>query len=103
LAARHAKLHAPHAARRTPPLAPLRPQEWYALVANAEFYCNDPQNESLAEQLRERVRYYKEQNREMDFYLVPNPAWLDAKFPAQGKQVKRPCMALVSTDKQWIM
>ena len=72
-------------------------------MANAEFYCNDPQNESLAEQLRERVRYYKEQNREMDFYLVPNPAWLDAKFPAQGKQVKRPCMALVSTDKQWIM
>jgi hypothetical protein len=77
-------------------------QEWYALVANAEFFCNDVQNEPLAEQLRERVRYFKEQNREMDFYLVPNPQWLDAKFPEQAKQVRRPCMALVSTDKQWI-
>ena len=77
-------------------------QTWYALVANAEFFCNDPQNEPMAEQLRERVRYYKEQGRETDFYLVPNPAWLDAKFPAKAKQVARPCMALVSTDVQWI-
>lgn len=75
---------------------------WYALIANAEFFCNDVQNESLAEQLRERVRYYKEQNREADFFMVPNPTWLDAKFPAKGKQVARPCMALVSTDEQWI-
>eukprot|EP00879_Flechtneria_rotunda_P007862 GHRR01008238.1.p1 GENE.GHRR01008238.1~~GHRR01008238.1.p1 ORF type:complete len:213 (+),score=64.38 GHRR01008238.1:132-770(+) len=76
--------------------------QWYALVANAEFFCNDVQNESLAEQLRERVRYFKEQNRPTDFYLIPNPTWLDANFPAQAKQVRRPCLALVSTDKQWI-
>jgi hypothetical protein len=30
--------------------------QWYGLVANAEFFCNDVQNEPLAEQLRERVR-----------------------------------------------
>lgn len=77
-------------------------QEWVALVANAEFFCNDPQNEPMAEQLRERVRYFKEQNREIDFFLVPNPEWLDGKFAAQGKQVRRPCMALVSPDKTWI-
>jgi hypothetical protein len=35
--------------------------------------------------------------------MVPNPTWLDAKFPQQAKQVKRPCVALVSTDKQWIV
>lgn len=34
-------------------------QQWYALVANAEFWFNDVQNESLAEQLRERVRFFK--------------------------------------------
>ena len=34
-------------------------QQYYALVANAEFYFNDVQNESLAEQLRERVRFFK--------------------------------------------
>jgi hypothetical protein len=60
------------------------------------------QNESIAEQLRERVRYFKEQGREMDFYMVPNPVWLDAKYPEKGKQVKRPCVALVSTDTTWI-
>jgi hypothetical protein len=82
--------------------AAVYPQTWYALVANAEFFCNDVQNEPLAEQLRERVRYFKEQGRPIDFYMVPNPTWLDAKFPQQGKQVARPCVALVSTDKQWI-
>jgi hypothetical protein len=30
--------------------------QWIGLVANAEFFCNDVQNEPLAEQLRERVR-----------------------------------------------
>lgn len=62
---------------------------------------NDVQNESLAEQLRERVRFFKEINREVDFYLVPEPGWLD-KFPDQAKQISRPCVALVSTDKTWI-
>lgn len=74
---------------------------WIALVANAEFFCNDVQNEPLAEQLRERVRYFNEQGRERDFFLVPNPTWLDAKYPAQAKQVRRPCMALITTDEQW--
>lgn len=77
-------------------------QEWYALVANAEFFVNDVQNEALAEQLRERVRYFKEQNRELDFYLIPNPQWLSTKFLSQSKQVRSPSMALVSSDKQWI-
>lgn len=77
-------------------------QTWTAVVANAEFMLNDVQNESMAEQLRERVRFFNEQNRERDFYLVVNPTWLDAKFPQQAKQIARPCVALVSTDKMWI-
>lgn len=56
----------------------------------------------MAEQLRERVRYFNEQNQERDFHFVPNPAWLDARFPDKAKQVKRPFAALVSTDKTWI-
>jgi hypothetical protein len=78
-------------------------QEWYALVASADFFFNDPQNESMAEQLRERVRFFGEQNRERDFYIVPEPKWLDAQYPELAKKVKRPCVALVSTDKNWIM
>ena len=63
---------------------------------------NDVQNESMAEQLRERVRFFREIGRDVDFYLVPNPTWLDTTFAAQGKQVQRPCIALVSTDAVWI-
>ncbi|PNH09628.1 hypothetical protein TSOC_003718 [Tetrabaena socialis] len=77
-------------------------QEWYALVCNCDFFFNDPQNESVAEQLRERVRFFKEQNRETDFFIVPEPVWLDKKYPELAKQVKRPCVALISTDKLWI-
>ncbi|GIL68788.1 hypothetical protein Vafri_22025 [Volvox africanus] len=77
-------------------------KEWAALVCNCDFFFNDPQNESVAEQLRERVRFFKEQNRENDFYIVPEPVWLDKKFPELAKQVKRPCVALISTDKTWI-
>ena len=75
---------------------------WYALVANAEFMLHDVQNEALAEQLRERRRLFGEQGRKLDFFLVSEPAWLDAKFPAEAQRVRRPCVALVSTDKIWI-
>jgi hypothetical protein len=74
--------------------------EWYACVARADFFFNDVQNEALAEQLRELKRYYEEQNREQDFFFVCEPEWLN-KFP-ESKQVKKPAVALVSTDKTWI-
>lgn len=38
---------------------PSQSQQFYALVASAEFFFNDVQNESIAEQLRERVRFFK--------------------------------------------
>lgn len=77
-------------------------QEWVALLANADFWFNDVQNESVAEQLRERVRFFKEIGRPVDFYFVPEPAWLATKFPGQSAQVRRPCVALMSSDKMWI-
>ena len=63
---------------------------------------NDAQNEALAEQLREKKRFYGEQGMEIDFFLVSEPAWLDARFPDQAKRVRRPCVALVSQDKTYI-
>ena len=73
-----------------------------ALIANAEFMLNDVQNESLAEQLREKVRHYGEKGQEVDFFLIPNPEWLDALYPDKGKLVRRPCVALVSPDHVWM-
>ena len=71
-------------------------------MSSAEFYFNDVQNEALAEQLRELRRYYAEQEREVDFFFVCEPAWLEQKFPAEAKKVRRPAIALISTDKIWI-
>ena len=76
--------------------------KWYALVANAKFMLHDVQNEAFAEQLRERVRLFGEKDRKLDFFLVSEPKWLEEKFPQEAKQVGRPCVALVSTDKIWI-
>lgn len=44
----------------------------------------------------------QETNKDIDFYLVPEPKWLDAKYPKEAKMVKRPCVALVSSDEYWI-
>ena len=63
---------------------------------------HDVQNEAFAEQLRERRRLFQEQDKPLDFFLVSEPAWLDERFPEQGKKVGRPCVALVSTDQIWI-
>ena len=63
---------------------------------------HDVQNESFAEQLRERRRLFQELEKEIDFFLVPEPEWLDTKFQAQGRRVRRPSLALVSQDKTWI-
>lgn len=76
--------------------------DWYALVASADFYFNDVQNEALAEQLRERVRFYGEQGRENDIFFACEPAWLKERFSEQAKKVKGTAVALLSTDKQWM-
>lgn len=93
------------AGKKAPELPPIvspteGTPEWYACVACADFYFNDVQNEALAEQLRELRRYYEEQNREIDFFFVCEPEWLN-KFP-EAKAVRKPAVALVSTDKTWI-
>ena len=75
---------------------------WYAVVANADFMLHDVQNESFAEQLRERRRLYQEQGKDIDFFLVPEPAWLQADRVPEASRVKRPSLALVSQDKEWI-
>lgn len=71
-------------------------------MASAEFMLHDVQNEAFAEQLRERRRLLLERDTEVNFFLVSEPAWLEEKFPDKAKQVRRPCVALISTDQQWI-
>eukprot|EP00873_Tetraselmis_striata_P041350 jgi/Tetstr1/461614/TSEL_006714.t1 len=76
-------------------------KNYLALVSSADFFFNDVQNEAFAEQLRERVRFFGEQDREIDFFFVPEPAWLEQKVEG-AKRIRRPAVALVSTDHVWM-
>ena len=42
------------------------------------------------------------QNKDLDFFIISEPTWLDEKYSSLAKQVRRPCAALVSTDQMWI-
>ena len=69
-------------------------------MANAEYMLHDENNEHFPEVLRERRRFYRETSKEQDFWVVPNPAFLDA-MPDVKKKVRQPCVAVVTTDKVW--
>uniref|UniRef100_A0A1J3H4J6 Uncharacterized protein ycf54 n=1 Tax=Noccaea caerulescens TaxID=107243 RepID=A0A1J3H4J6_NOCCA len=73
--------------------------KYYFLVANAKFMLDE--EEHFQEQLFERLRYYGEREKELDFWLVIEPKFLD-KFPKITQRLRRPAVALVSTNGPWI-
>ncbi|KAL0887110.1 hypothetical protein Bca101_011093 [Brassica carinata] len=73
--------------------------KYYFLVANAKFMLDE--EEHFQEQLFERLRYYGENDKELDFWLVIEPKFLD-KFPKITQRLRRPAVALVSTNGPWI-
>lgn len=82
-----------------PPEQEEKPKTYYFLVANAKFMLDE--EEHFQEQLAEKLRNYGERNKERDFWLVIEPKFLD-RFPNITKRLKRPAVALVSTDGNWI-
>lgn len=73
--------------------------KYYFVVANAKFMLDE--EEHFKELMYERLRYYGERNKEQDFWLVIEPKFLD-KFPNITNRLKRPAVALVSTNGPWI-
>lgn len=70
------------------------------VAASEAFLCEE---EPLEEVLRERVRHYGEQGKEIDFWLVRRPAFLEAPELASAMAVvPRPAAAVVSTDETFI-
>ena len=53
------------------------------------------------EVIREKRRFMSEKGMERDFWMVPNPEFLDSN-PEIDNRVRKPCCALVSTDERWI-
>jgi len=59
--------------------------------------------EPLEEILKERERNYKENNKEIDFWLLKNPSFLQtAQFADLISKIPSPPAAVLSTDKKFI-
>ncbi|CAK7323460.1 unnamed protein product [Dovyalis caffra] len=83
----------------SPTPAKQEAKKYSFVVANAKFMLDE--EEHFKELLFERLRNYGERNKEQDFWLVVEPKFLD-KFPNITKRLKRPAVALVSTNDTWI-
>jgi hypothetical protein len=75
-------------------------QTYYYVLASQRFLTEE---EPLEEVLKERTRNYHEQEKEIDFWLVKQPAFLESPQMAKVKQeCPQPSAAVVSTNPQFI-
>lgn len=75
-------------------------QTYYYVLASQAFLVDE---EPIDEVLRERTRHYQEQEKEIDFWLIKQPAFLDAPEMADIKaKCPQPAAAIVSTNQQFI-
>ena len=73
---------------------------YYYCLASKKFLIDQ---EPFDEVLKERVRNYNEQEKDIDFWLVTEPAFLEAPELASVKaKVPQPAAAIISTNKTFI-
>jgi len=75
-------------------------KKYYFVAASKKFLTIE---EPLEEILKERKRNYNENNKEIDFWLLINPSFLNSnEFSDLNKKIPSPSAAVVSTDKKFI-
>ncbi len=73
---------------------------YYFVAASEKFLTVE---EPLEEILKERQRNYKENNKEIDFWLLKNPSFLQTtQFDNLKAKIPSPPAAVLSTDKKFI-
>lgn len=73
---------------------------YYFVLASRKFLLEE---EPIEEVLKERRRNYGEKNQEIDFWLVEEPAFLNAPEMSQIKsKCPQPAAAIISTNQQFI-
>ena len=73
----------------------------YFFVAASEKFLTV--EEPIEEILKERMRNYKENNKEIDFWLLKNPSFLkSSKFLDLSAKIPKTPAAVISTDKKFI-
>jgi len=74
--------------------------KYYFVAASKKFLTEE---EPIEEILKERRRNYRENNKEIDFWLLINPSFLSApQFVDLNKKIPSPNASIVSTDKKFI-
>jgi hypothetical protein len=74
---------------------------YHYILASQKFLTEE---EPLEEVFRERTRDYQEKNQEIDFWLVLQPAFLEApEFAELKSKCPQPAAAIISTNKQFII
>ncbi|MEC4818587.1 MAG: DUF2488 family protein [Scytonema sp. PMC 1069.18] len=75
-------------------------QKYYYVLASQRFLLEE---EPMDEVIRERIRHYHEQEKEIDFWVVKQPAFLEAPQMAENKaKCPQPAAAIISTNSQFI-
>lgn len=75
-------------------------QTYYYAAGSSRFLLEE---EPLEEVLKERRRHYQEQEQPIDFWLIRQPAFLEAPSMSSVKaQIPQPAVAIVSTNKNFI-
>ena len=73
---------------------------YYFVAASEKFLTVE---EPLDEILKERMRNYNENNKEIDFWLLKNPSFLQTtQFADLKAKIPSPPAAVLSTDKKFI-
>ena len=71
---------------------------YYYVAASQKFLLEE---EPFAEVIEERIRNYQERNKEIDFWLIKQPAFLEAPEMAKVKaKTPQPSVAVVTTSEQ---
>ena len=73
---------------------------YFFVAASQKFLTVE---EPIEEILKERIRNYKENNKEIDFWLLKNPSFLKStQFDDLKKKIPSPPAVVLSTDKKFI-
>ncbi len=73
-------------------------QQYYFVAASRKYLCEE-EGKPLSETLSERRRSFESRNKEINFWLVEQPAFLEADEMANiKKQIPQPAAAVITTD-----
>ena len=71
---------------------------YYYVAASQKFLLEE---EPFEEVIEERIRNYRERNKEIDFWFIKQPAFLEAPEMGEVKaKIPQPAAAVVTTNQQ---